>query len=99
MIFTEFEAGTGSQPTSTSKVRVKYEGRLRDETVFDARTAEFALNGVIQCWTEGVARLKVGGKARLVCPAEIAYGNMGRPPVIPAGAALTFDVELLEIVD
>ena len=99
LIFTEIETGDGSQPTSTSKVRVKYEGRLRDGTIFDSRTAEFPLNGVIACWTEGVARLKVGGKARLVCPAEIAYGNTGRPPVIPAGAALTFDVELLAIVE
>jgi FKBP-type peptidyl-prolyl cis-trans isomerase len=78
---------------------VKYTGRLRDGRVFDAREAEFPLNGVIPCWTEGVGRVKVGGKAKLVCPSDIAYGNAGRPPVIPPGAALTFEVELLEIVD
>ena len=99
LIFTEIEAGTGAQPTATSTVSVKYEGRLRDGTIFDARTAEFPLNGVIACWTEGVARLKVGGKARLVCPSEIAYGNTGRLPVIPPGAALAFDVELLEVIE
>jgi FKBP-type peptidyl-prolyl cis-trans isomerase FkpA len=99
LIFTEIEVGNGSQPTATNTVRVKYTGRLRDGTIFDERTAEFPLNGVIPCWTEGVARVKVGGKARLVCPSEIAYGNNGMPPIIPPGAALTFDVELLEIIE
>jgi FKBP-type peptidyl-prolyl cis-trans isomerase FkpA len=99
LIFTELEVGKGSQPTAESTVRVKYTGRLRDGRVFDAREAEFPLNGVIPCWTEGVGRVKVGGKAKLVCPSDIAYGNAGRPPVIPPGAALTFEVELLEIVD
>ena len=99
LIFTEIEAGTGSKPAATSKVRVKYEGRLRDGTIFDARTTEFPLDNVIECWKEGVARVKVGGRARLVCPAEIAYGNRGAPPKIRPGAALTFDVELLEIIE
>ncbi len=99
LIFTEIEAGTGSQPTATDTVNVKYTGLLRDGTEFDARTAKFPLNGVIPCWTEGIARVKVGGKARLVCPSDIAYGNRGRPPMIPPGAALTFDVELLEIIE
>ncbi len=99
LIFTELEAGTGSRPKADSRVRVKYTGRLRDGSIFDAQTAEYSLNGVIPCWTEGVGRVKVGGKAKLVCPSDIAYGNAGRPPVIPPGAALTFEVELLEIVD
>jgi len=99
LIFTEIEAGSGAKPSATSKVRVTYTGRLRDGSVFDARTAEFPLNGVIPCWTEGVARVKVGGKARLVCPADLAYGSNGMLPVIPPGAALTFDLELLEIVE
>jgi FKBP-type peptidyl-prolyl cis-trans isomerase FkpA len=99
LIFTEIAAGSGSQPTAANKVRVKYVGTLRDGTVFDERTAEFPLSGVIPCWTEGVARVKVGGKARLVCPSELAYGNNGMPPIIPPGAALTFEVELLEILE
>ena len=80
-------------------MKVTYEGRLRDGTVFDAGTAEFALEGVIKCWGEGIAKMKVGGKAKLVCPAAIAYGDKGIPPVIPPGGALAFDVELLEITE
>ena len=99
LIFTELEAGSGEKPAASSKVRVKYEGRLRDGTIFDAGTTDFPLDKVIPCWKEGVSRVKVGGKARLVCPAEIAYGNRGAPPKIRPGAALTFDVELLEIVE
>ncbi len=103
LIYTELKAGTGKSPTATDKVRVHYHGTLRDGTVFDSSVdrgspAEFPLNRVIPCWTEGVAMMKVGGKSRLVCPAEIAYGDRstGR---IPGGAALTFEVELLDIVE
>jgi FKBP-type peptidyl-prolyl cis-trans isomerase FkpA len=83
-------------------VKVHYRGTLTDGTEFDSsiargQPAEFPLNGVIPCWTEGVQRMKVGGKARLVCPANIAYGDQGRPGTIPGGATLLFDVELLEI--
>jgi len=60
-------------------------------------TAQFPLSGVIRCWTEGVQRMKVGGKARLVCPSGIAYGENGHPPTIPGGATLIFEIELLEI--
>jgi FKBP-type peptidyl-prolyl cis-trans isomerase FkpA len=59
--------------------------------------AQFALNGVIRCWTEGVQKMKVGGKAMLVCPSDLAYGDQGRPS-IPGGAALVFEIELLEVV-
>ena len=103
LIYTVIKAGTGPSPSATDKVRVHYHGTLRDGTVFDSsvergQAAEFPLNRVIPCWTEGVAMMKVGGKSRLVCPAEIAYGNRstGR---IPAGAALTFEVELIEILE
>lgn len=99
LIYTELEAGSGPQPNPNSKVRVTYEGRLRDGTVFDARTAEFKLDSVVRCWGEGVAMIKAGGKATLVCPSEIAYGERGMPPVIPPGAVLTFDIELHEILD
>ena len=89
-------------PTASDTVRVHYEGRLADGTVFDSSIARnepatFQLSGVIACWTEGVAQMKVGGKATLVCPPEKAYGEAGVPGVIPANATLTFEVELLGI--
>ncbi len=95
--------GTGAAPAATDKVKVHYTGKLVDGKVFDSsvqrgQPAEFPLNGVIKCWTEGLQKMKVGGKATLVCPSAIAYGEQGRPPVIPGNAVLTFDVELLEIV-
>jgi len=102
LIYTEIKAGTGASPAATDKVRVHYHGTLRDGTVFDSSRergpAEFPLNGVIPCWTEGVALMKVGGRSTLVCPADIAYGDRGSQGRIPGGAALSFDVELLEIV-
>ncbi|MFO0688555.1 MAG: FKBP-type peptidyl-prolyl cis-trans isomerase [Myxococcota bacterium] len=103
LIITQLKPGNGATPAATDTVRVHYHGTLRDGTVFDSsvdrgQPAEFALNRVIPCWTEGVALMKVGGKARLVCPAAIAYGNRGAPPRIMPGAALAFEVELLEIV-
>jgi FKBP-type peptidyl-prolyl cis-trans isomerase FkpA len=103
LVYTEIRAGSGASPNATDKVRVHYHGTLRDGTVFDSSVdrgepAEFPLNRVIPCWTEGVAMMKPGGKSRLVCPAEIAYGDRstGR---IPGGATLIFEVELLEILE
>jgi len=103
LIYTETAAGSGTQPGPTDTVKVHYHGTLRDGIVFDSSVmrgepAEFPLNRVIPCWTEGVSMMKIGGKAKLVCPPEIAYGDRGAPPMVPAGAALSFDVELLEIV-
>ncbi len=102
LIYTAIKEGTGEFPTATNTVSVHYHGTLRDGTVFDSSVergepAEFPLNRVIPCWTEGVAMMKAGGKSRLVCPSEIAYGDRstGR---IPGGATLIFEVELLEIV-
>jgi FKBP-type peptidyl-prolyl cis-trans isomerase FkpA len=102
LIITQIKPGTGPSPAATDTVRVHYHGTLRDGSVFDSsvergQPAEFALNRVIPCWTEGVALMKVGGKARLVCPASIAYGDRGAPPKIKPGAALAFEVELLGI--
>jgi FKBP-type peptidyl-prolyl cis-trans isomerase FkpA/FKBP-type peptidyl-prolyl cis-trans isomerase FklB len=95
--------GSGPTPTAADTVKVHYHGTLVDGTVFDSSVARgepatFPLDGVIQCWTEGVQQIKVGGKIRLVCPADIAYGDRGSPPVIKPGATLIFEVELLEIV-
>ena len=102
LVFTEITAGDGPNPAATDRVKVHYHGTLRDGTVFDSsvergQPVEFGLNQVIACWTEGVQKIKVGGKARLVCPSEIAYGDTPRPPKIPGGATLVFEVELIEI--
>ena len=102
-VYKEIAAGTGPAPAPTDRVKVNYKGTLTDGKMFDESAkhggpAEFALNEVIPCWAQGVGMMKVGGKARLVCPAETAYGEQGRPPVIPGGATLVFEVELLEIV-
>lgn len=102
MVYQEVKAGTGEQPKATDKVKVHYTGMLTDGTVFDSsvqrnQPATFPLNGVIKCWTEGLQKMKVGGKAKLVCPSDLAYGDRGRPS-IPPGATLLFEVELLEIV-
>ncbi|HLK93102.1 MAG TPA: FKBP-type peptidyl-prolyl cis-trans isomerase [Polyangia bacterium] len=103
MVFRTITPGTGETPKPTDRVSVQYEGRLTDGTVFDSTKkrggvpATFPLNGVIKCWTEGVGRMKVGEKAELTCPSSIAYGDGGRPPTIPGGATLIFDVELVSI--
>ena len=102
LIYSEIKPGTGEQPKATDKVKVHYQGTLTDGTVFDSsvqrgQPVTFALNGVIPCWTEGVQMMKVGGKSKLVCPSDIAYGDHGKPPIKP-GATLVFEVELLEIV-
>lgn len=103
MVIKHTKEGTGAQPVATDEVKVHYEGRLIDGKVFDSSIARnepatFALNGVIPCWTEGLQAMKVGGKAQLVCPSDLAYGPSGRPPTIPPSATLVFDVELLDIV-
>jgi FKBP-type peptidyl-prolyl cis-trans isomerase FkpA len=101
LIFVPITEGTGESPDALDTVTVHYHGTLRDGTVFDSSVerdmpASFPLSGVIPCWTEGVQKIRVGGKARLLCPAEIAYGDDGRPG-IPGGAALLFEVELIAI--
>ena len=94
--------GTGASPAASDKVRVHYAGRLVNGYEFDSsykrnQPAEFPLGGVIKCWTEALQTMKVGGKATVVCPADIAYGAQGRPG-IPGNAVLTFEIELLDIV-
>jgi FKBP-type peptidyl-prolyl cis-trans isomerase FkpA len=101
MIYIPMTVGTGASPTAASTVKVHYHGTLRDGKVFDSSVdrgepISFPLNGVIPCWTEGVQMMKVGGKAKLVCPSDTAYGDQGSGP-IPGGAALLFEVQLLGI--
>jgi FKBP-type peptidyl-prolyl cis-trans isomerase FkpA len=103
IVITTLRPGTGDSPKATDKVKVHYQGTLMDGTVFDSSIQRgepltFPLNGVIRCWAEGVQLMKVGGKSRLVCPADLAYGERGAPPRIKPGATLVFEVELLEIV-
>jgi FKBP-type peptidyl-prolyl cis-trans isomerase FkpA len=94
--------GDGPSPAATDTVKVHYEGKLPDGTVFDSsikrgQPAEFPLNGVVKCWTEALQTMKKGGKAQIVCPSNLAYGDRGQPPTIPPGATLSFEVELLDI--
>lgn len=102
LVFSTIKAGSGASPKATDTVKVHYHGTLIDGTVFDSsverkQPATFPLNGVVPCWTEGVQKMKVGEKARLVCPSTIAYGDRGAPPKIKPGATLVFEVELLSI--
>jgi FKBP-type peptidyl-prolyl cis-trans isomerase FkpA len=102
LVYRSLKDGTGASPMASDRVKVHYRGTFPDGREFDSsykRNAaiEFPLSGVIKCWTEGVARMKVGGKAKLTCPASIAYGERGAGGVIPPNATLLFEVELLAI--
>lgn len=97
--------GTGASPSPTDTVKAHYAGTFVDGKPFDAsrdhgtEPAQFSLSGgVIPCWTEALQKMKVGGRAKVVCPPLAAYGEQGRPPVIPGNATLVFDVELMDIV-
>ena len=94
--------GTGPAPSAADRVRMHYEGYLMNGTVFDSSIARepvvVPLNGVIRCLAEGMQMMKVGGKSRLICPPHMAYGNLGRPPLIAPAASLIYEIELLEIV-
>lgn len=99
---THLVEGTGPNPTAASTVRVHYRGTLVNGTEFDSsyrrnQPISFPLRGVIPAWTEGVQKMKVGGKALLVCPPETAYGARGVPGVIPPNSVLNFEIELLGI--
>ena len=103
LIFESVTEGSGTSPRATDTVKVHYRGYFPDSgKEFDSSYArkqaiEFPLNGVIPCWTEGVQKMKVGGKAKLTCPPAIAYGSRGAAGVIPPNATLNFEVELLGI--
>ena len=102
LVYRSLQDGTGASPTATDKVKVHYKGTFPDGREFDSsykrnEPTEFPLNGVIACWTEGVQLMKKGGKAKLTCPAAIAYGARGAGGVIPPNATLVFEIELLAI--
>ena len=98
LVFRSLKDGIGVTPSATDVVRVNYRGTFPDGKVFDASTApiQFPLNRVIPCWTEGVQKIKVGGKAKLTCPSAIAYGSRSMGP-IASNSTLVFEVELVGI--
>ena len=103
IVFESLKAGKGESPKATDKVRVHYRGTFPDGREFDSsykrgEPAEFPLNRVIRCWTEGVQMMKPGGKAKLICPPAMAYGERGAGGVIPPNATLHFEIELLSVV-
>ncbi len=94
-VYSSIADGSGASPKRTDIVKVDVRGALTDGTVFDSGATQFSMNGTIPCFSEGIAKMKAGGKARLVCPPETAFGDQGRPPNIPPGATLVFDVTLI----
>ncbi len=102
LVYRELRAGTGPAAQASDLVTVRYTASLADGTVYDStdkrgKPLTVRLDEVMRCWNEGVPRMKVGGRARLVCPSELTYGDAGREPSVPGGAAVAFDVELLRI--
>ncbi len=102
LVYHSLQDGSGASPTATDTVRVHYRGTFPDGREFDSsyrrnQAAEFPLNRVIKCWTEGVQKMQVGGKAKLTCPPAIAYGDKGAGGVIPPNATLHFEIELLGV--
>jgi FKBP-type peptidyl-prolyl cis-trans isomerase FkpA len=102
LVYRSLKDGNGASPTATDKVTVHYKGTFPDGREFDSsykrgQPIDFPLNRVIACWTEGVQRMKVGGKAKLTCPPEIAYGSRGAGSAVPPNATLLFEVELVGI--
>ena len=96
------QAGSGASPKATDTVKVNYRGTLADGKEFDSsykrgQPASFPLNRVIPCWTQAVQMMKPGGKARVICPPQTAYGERGAPGAIPPNATLTFEIELISI--
>jgi len=103
LIYESLKDGSGAKPTPTDSVQVHYRGTLVNGTEFDSsykrgQPATFPLNRVIPCWTEGVSKMKEGGKAKLTCPPGIAYGSRGAGSAVPPDATLNFEVELLKVM-
>jgi FKBP-type peptidyl-prolyl cis-trans isomerase FkpA len=102
LVFISVQAGSGAKPGPGDSVKVHYEGKLPDGSVFDSsrrrgEPSTLPLDRVIKCWSEGLQRMQVGEKAVLVCPPALAYGEAGKPPTIPPASALVFDIELVGI--
>jgi len=102
MVYQSLKEGSGKSPKASNTVEVNYRGTLTNGTEFDSsykrnQSISFPLTGVIPCWTEGVQLMKTGGKAKLVCPPELAYGSRGAGRDVPPNATLIFEVELLNI--
>jgi len=102
LVYRSLKDGTGPSPTAADTVKVHYRGTFPDGREFDSsykrnEAIEFPLTGVIKCWTEGVQKMKVGGKSKLTCPPSIAYGERGAGSAVPPNATLVFEVELLGI--
>jgi FKBP-type peptidyl-prolyl cis-trans isomerase FkpA len=103
LLYVPITEGSGASPTPADRVKVHYTGKLIDGTVFDSsvrrgQPATFGLNQIIACWQEGLQLMRAGGKARIVSPSKLAYGDSGAPPDIPPGATLDFEIELLEVL-
>ena len=103
LVFRSLKEGNGGSPQASDTVRVHYKGTLPDGKEFDSsygrgQPAEFPLNRVIPCWTEGLQKMKTGGKAKLTCPPEIAYGSRGAGSAVPPNATLNFEVELIKVM-
>jgi FKBP-type peptidyl-prolyl cis-trans isomerase len=104
LVMVVLHPGDGPSPGPTDRVKVHYHGTLRDGTVFDSSLVRgepmvLTLNRTIACWTEALPKMKTGEKSRITCPAEIAYGDQGSPPLIKPGATLAFEVELIEVLE
>ena len=102
LIYTLLKEGTGASPNPEDSVKINFRGTLSDGKEFDStdkrgKAAEFRLDAAIKCWNEGLHMMKTGGKAKLVCPAQLAYGENGMGRDIPPGAPLVFEIELLEV--
>lgn len=103
LVMQSLAVGAGDQPSALDHVSVHYEGKLIDGTVFESSRGRDApttlpVRGVIPCWSEALQAMRVGGRSRVICPAELAYGDRGSPPAVKPGATLVFDIELLGVV-
>jgi hypothetical protein len=102
-VFTELSAGTGASPKPGETVKVRYTGALKNGNVFDSahktgRPALIPLGSAVRCWTQALGRMKTGGRAKFICPPDMAYGAAGKPPHIPPNASLIFEVELIDVM-
>jgi len=104
LVYVPISQGSGAIPDRSDRISFKYEGKLIDGTVFDSsakhggQPVQMGVTGVIPCWTEALQLMKAGGKARVICPSSLAYGDRGAMPTIKPGATLDFMIELVEVL-